>query len=109
MIERSAYCILMYSYHLALSLQDMRKHVRVVIVEAGENLLGSFDSHLQSYVKRKFESRQIELMTCCAVQRVCPESVLLERKFVGENPGELRLEICIGFTTQLVLLYRHPC
>jgi len=74
--------------------KDMRKHVRVVIVEAGENLLGSFDSHLQSYVKRKFESRQIELMTCSTVQRVCPESVLLEHKFADdERPGELRTEI----------------
>jgi len=75
--------------------KDMRKHVRVVIVEAGENLLGSFDSHLQSYVKRKFQSRQIELMTCSAVQRVCTESVLLARRFVDEDKpaGELRTEI----------------
>ena len=69
----------------------MRKHVRVVIVEAGENLLGTFDSHLQRYVKRKFETRKIEMMTCSTVQRVNPESVQLEQKVANEqNPEELR-------------------
>lgn len=72
--------------------KDMRKDVRVVIVESGQNLLGSFDSHLQTYVKRKFESRNIELMNCSTVQMVCAESVLLERKF-EDAQGEKRSEI----------------
>ena len=69
--------------------QDVRDDVRVVVVEAGANLLGSFDSHLQSYVKRKFESRRIEVMTCSAVKRVCAETVELERTLSPEELAHL--------------------
>ena len=63
--------------------------MRVVIVEASENLLGAFDSSLQSYVKRKLETRRIEVMTCSAVRQVCAESVLLDQKKVVEGSEEL--------------------
>lgn len=69
--------------------KDLRKDVRVVIVEASENLLGAFDSSLQSYVKRKLETRRIEVMTCSAVRQVCAESVLLDQKKVVEGSEEL--------------------
>ena len=75
-------------FHHLLS-QDVRDDVRVVIVEAGSNLLGSFDSHLQSYVKKKFESRRIEVMTCSAVKRVCAETVELERTLTEEELAAL--------------------
>ena len=72
----------------------------MAIVEAGENLLGAFDSSLQSYVKRKLETRQIEVLTCSVVKQVCGDSVLLEQRNAvdGAPPTELPFGMCVWAT-----------
>ena len=72
-----------------------------MIVEASENLLGAFDSSLQSYVKRKLETRRIEVMTCSIVKEVCAESVLLEHRYADGSPPTidvLPFGICVWAT-----------
>ena len=82
------------------TIQELRGDVRVAIVEAGENLLGAFDSSLQSYVKRKLETRQIEVLTCSVVKQVCGDSVLLEQRNAvdGAPPTELPFGMCVWAT-----------
>ena len=40
---------------------ELKQHIRVTIVEAGGNLLGSFDKQLISYVEQRFRSSGVEV------------------------------------------------
>lgn len=45
-------------------------HVRVHLVEASNELLGSFDQHLRSYTRTLFDKRKIDVRTGVSVKRV---------------------------------------
>ena len=49
---------------------DVKNHVRVVVVEASQNILGTFKSSLVEYVERLFKSRKIELFTKTTIKEV---------------------------------------
>lgn len=48
---------------------ELRELVKSTLVEAGNQLLGSFDSSLSSYVAQQFQKRRINVRTEASVAR----------------------------------------
>lgn len=57
---------------------DLAKKHQIIIVEAGDHLLGSFNEALSKYVEKKFTSRNITTLIGESVQRVEGNSVVLK-------------------------------
>ena len=57
---------------------DLANKHQIVVVEAGEHLLGSFSEALSTYVEKKFVSRNILTLTGESVQEVKENSVILK-------------------------------
>ena len=49
---------------------DLKESVQVVVVEASQNILGSFKSSLVDYVEKLFKSRSIKVLTKTAIKEV---------------------------------------
>lgn len=57
--------------------KDLNSQYKVVVVEAGKHLLGSFDSSLSDYVERLMSKRQVEVLVNETVKEVKDVSVIL--------------------------------
>ena len=56
---------------------DLSDKYQIVVVEAGNHLLGAFSENLSSYVEKKFKKRKIVTLTGESVQEVQMNSVVL--------------------------------
>lgn len=56
---------------------DLKDSVKVVVVEASQNILGSFKSSLVEYVEKLFVSRNIKVLTKTAIKEVKENVALL--------------------------------
>ena len=59
--------------------KDLNSQYKVVVVEAGKHLLGSFDASLSDYVEQLMSKRQVEVMVNETVKEVKDVSVVLSR------------------------------
>lgn len=58
--------------------RDLCDNARIVVIERGDHLLGTFDSRLQTYVEGRFATSNVEVLTGVSVKEVHAESVLFE-------------------------------
>ena len=76
---------------------ELASSYKVVLVEAGKHLLGTFDETLSSYVERLFQRRQISLMTGETVSKVNYNSV------TTGSGKELKFGVCVWSTGNTAL------
>ena len=62
--------IVLRAFYVFPSFSILLLYCRVVLVEAGDKVLGTFDSSLSSYVERTLTSRSVDLRTNCAIEEV---------------------------------------
>lgn len=58
--------------------RDLQNDFKVVVVESGDHLLGSFDASLSTYVEKIFKKRHITVLTGAQVKEVQDISVILD-------------------------------
>merc|ERR1712241_1079110 len=76
---------------------DLASLYSVVLIEAGKNLLGSFDGSLSNYVERLFQKRKIITMTGETVSRVNYNSV------TTGSGKEVKFGVCVWSTGNTAL------
>jgi len=58
--------------------KDLQNDFKVIVVESGDHLLGSFDASLSTYVEKIFKKRHITVLTGSQVKAVKDVSVVLD-------------------------------
>lgn len=76
---------------------DLAKSYKVILIEAGQHLLGAFDETLSTYVEKLFKRRNITFLTGESVKKVNYNSV------VTGSGNELPFGVCVWSTGNIAL------